>query len=842
MGYIPQRATDTLSVQLGYAFQASFSAGSNVLNGVGFSFTAADVGNIVMVLSGGVDGLTHVTWSTVQSVTSATRIVLVDNIPDASSAVVNTVLYRALGTGPPASGPYPLTESVELDLTATVGSTGQFTVVSLDGSFIVTVGMPVLIRDTELGIDLFGGIVIENVVTNEPGTKTVYSACALVGWEIICRRRTTGGSDAIADNDQTYGSWNPKAGVFVGLRADQIANYYVTHALFDDGVGENFDTTGPSLPTFASIAAYVSDALDQLCNQSNQVNKQFLWYMSPRRVLNLVTLHTIAAPWNISDVDLSDGNVLMQVQNTKSKQNYFNRGLAEITSLTQSFIGDGVNRAFNLSQAVGTDPSIAPTATLNGTSQTIKINGTTPVPDWYYTPGSTLIVQANGLAPTLTSSDVLTITVPIDDIFQYQDDAAVSAQAVVESGSGLWEQNINLNPVSTTGDAHAAVISLVTQAKDPSQEIQIYTYKPGLLPGQTIQINLKDIGVDSAGSPALGAYFLIDSAKLRTSHNLKLWTITAAADAPFLGPWVTQLKRNLGQVGGVNASVFAIPGGAGGNTSVIPGGAPSAFSSGGGKWIREIPQGTIDGTNKTFTLTYAPNPSFVFWLFLNGIAQDPYWFDFQLIGRTITYQTAPKAGVGSPAIGGDRHWCIYLVGPGGGGGRPAALAFDLYGSGLQSDYSLNAPTANEQHWIMTASADATWKTSVVSSPRPAGWLSNLADAQWISPRPDCTQSVAVGNYTYQQNFDLTGFLPSTASISLQVASDDGISIYLNGVLKYSYGGTATSNYGTLHTVFLNSGFVGGINNLTIVVANSGAGTPNPSGLFVEVQGTAATAV
>jgi len=56
----------------------------------------------------------------------------------------------------------------------------------------------------------------------------------------------------------------------------------------------------------------------------------------------------------------------------------------------------------------------------------------------------------------------------------------------------------------------------------------------------------------------------------------------------------------------------------------------------------EIPSGTIDGSNTTFTLAHSPSPTASLELFLNGqfVAQGS---DYTLSGSTITFTFAPDA-------------------------------------------------------------------------------------------------------------------------------------------------------------------------------------------------------
>lgn len=55
----------------------------------------------------------------------------------------------------------------------------------------------------------------------------------------------------------------------------------------------------------------------------------------------------------------------------------------------------------------------------------------------------------------------------------------------------------------------------------------------------------------------------------------------------------------------------------------------------------EVPAGTIDGVNTTFTLAHAPNPAASLQLDNNGVVLKGGGVDYTLLGLTITFTTAP---------------------------------------------------------------------------------------------------------------------------------------------------------------------------------------------------------
>jgi hypothetical protein len=58
--------------------------------------------------------------------------------------------------------------------------------------------------------------------------------------------------------------------------------------------------------------------------------------------------------------------------------------------------------------------------------------------------------------------------------------------------------------------------------------------------------------------------------------------------------------------------------------------------------VSETPAGTMNGSNPTFNLSFAPNPAASLLLVLNGLVQIPS-VDFTITGAVITYTVAPRA-------------------------------------------------------------------------------------------------------------------------------------------------------------------------------------------------------
>jgi hypothetical protein len=165
----------------------------------------------------------------------------------------------------------------------------------------------------------------------------------------------------------------------------------------------------------------------------------------------------------------------------------------------------------------------------------------------------------------------------------------------------------------------------------------------------------------------------------------------------------------------------------------------------------------------------------------------------------------------------------------------------LFNTGVGTNGTILASGTVDPHWQMVQSPD-------VSFPGPAAivvndtgfpippWLTNGPASKWIAPQASQSTGNSSGTYKYRISFNLTGLEPATAAIAGHWTSDNtGPQVLLNGVPT---GATSDGNFGALGNAFLiNGGFLAGANTLDFVVTNAGPGI-NPTGVRVELSGTA----
>ena len=166
----------------------------------------------------------------------------------------------------------------------------------------------------------------------------------------------------------------------------------------------------------------------------------------------------------------------------------------------------------------------------------------------------------------------------------------------------------------------------------------------------------------------------------------------------------------------------------------------------------------------------------------------------------------------------------------------------LFNTGVDATGVSLAGGSVDPHYKLIVSADSTFTgpDAIVTSQIADGyWVPQSATAKWIAPSanqsyPGATPCNAGGTYVYRTTFDLTGFDPTTATITGQWGADNsGTAVRLNGV---SLGLTAAS-YAPLTGFTIEAGFVAGTNTLDFEVFDFGC----PNGLRVEMTGVAAFA-
>lgn len=185
----------------------------------------------------------------------------------------------------------------------------------------------------------------------------------------------------------------------------------------------------------------------------------------------------------------------------------------------------------------------------------------------------------------------------------------------------------------------------------------------------------------------------------------------------------------------------------------------------------------------------------------------------------------------------------------------------IFGTGVDNSGQFLPAGAADPHYVLIQSpvggpsafapigADqsiATAEAVPVDWPLAAGFWVPDSTAQWISPVMDAAALPGINLdtfYTYETQFDLTGFDLSTVQITGHWTADNWLSqVALNGTPIYSSSGCGSPGSFTFASTTpfsISSGLQAGVNTLDFSVVNSTCVNipphPNPTGLLVDVS-------
>ena len=384
-------------------------------------------------------------------------------------------------------------------------------------------------------------------------TFGAYNSSAYLWWQIDTYAVEVNPAFATVPNGETLSIQYdaPGAQVQTPIYTNMTAGAIVTalcNLANNDGI--NIASTIETGPTVDSIAYTTQDTIDTALQNlityiSDGTNNYWYWMDAYK------TLHfdlqgvTTTAPWNISQADGSDGNVLMQIAVTTSRDQFANAAWADIGTAignsyaANSWIGDGSTRSFNTTYGIDSVYSPAGGLTLfsGGTliPQTVGLTGQTGF-DWYFTVGDNTLTQDAGGTTLTTSQSLAFFYIPTLTVNQLAYNTSnILTRKNIEGGSGEWDLYVDLgqnNPVLSTA---TPAYNQAQYYANLSQVVEIVTYRGGLQSGQGITVDLPQIGINTTT-------FTVDQVKITEEDGLAKWTVTLNNGA-LVGGWKKAMVR-----------------------------------------------------------------------------------------------------------------------------------------------------------------------------------------------------------------------------------------------------------------------------------------------------------
>ena len=152
---------------------------------------------------------------------------------------------------------------------------------------------------------------------------------------------------------------------FTNTNADAIAVALISFIAAPEGISITGNVAaGPLIQSIQFPASQSIDAaLSSLCEFISGASGAYWYYIDPRKGFNFAIQGVSnPAPWNIEETDGSDGNVLMVVSNTVTREKFYNAAWLDLSTLANQVSvycqGDGTTQSFNMPYPIAAAPSV----------------------------------------------------------------------------------------------------------------------------------------------------------------------------------------------------------------------------------------------------------------------------------------------------------------------------------------------------------------------------------------------------------------------------------------------------------------------------------------------------
>lgn len=313
--------------------------------------------------------------------------------------------------------------------------------------------------------------------------------------------------------------------------------------------------TGPTLGVITAPWWTAQQLLDHLTTLTG-----YVWWINASKVLEMWDVGTKSSGVTLS---LANGNVI-DARWQRQRYDYRNRqwviyGPTEVQWVDDLFDGDGSTRQFVLRYAVAAVPGSV-TVDPGGTVYPVGTYGVDTM-EWTYD-AATLSIRQDASYTVLSGSQTLTV--------HYQSqfpNYAFTQDGGQVASRGEWNAVASAPDILTYDEAVAYAAALIRESLARPQMPMVTTRSDGIDPGETVVIDLADVGLSSV--TALVQQVDCDVVKADDEGDPH-YTLACFAGSEHVASAVALWRRML-QGGGTGSAVSSGGGGGGGVTTVISG-------------------------------------------------------------------------------------------------------------------------------------------------------------------------------------------------------------------------------------------------------------------------------
>ncbi len=291
------------------------------------------------------------------------------------------------------------------------------------------------------------------------------------------------------------------AGSYVNQTCGFIVQDVLTQKLAVEGIFAANIQAGPLVTSYVANYKTATTILDDLAQLAG-----FYWYIDRGKGLHFSAPGTTFAPFAFDGTQaLDDTGAVEDTSPLYRNAQYVLGGLDVTVPQTETQKGDGSKRVFSTSFPIHSVPTNIHIDA--GAAQTIGILGVDAAgtKQWYWNKGIAQITQ-DSTGTVLSTANVLSITyVGEFPVIAYVTDAAAQSSELAREGgvgTGINEDVVADASIVTSAQAFQQGTALLGKYTVNGQILLFRTTKPGLAPGQMLNVNLPP-NWDYAGVQAL---------------------------------------------------------------------------------------------------------------------------------------------------------------------------------------------------------------------------------------------------------------------------------------------------------------------------------------------------
>lgn len=379
-------------------------------------------------------------------------------------------------------------------------------------------GDPVVLTEDSTGLKLFGGFVRKlgrTEVTDDPeGTFLITHTYHCVDHSAVARRRLVNHA-------------------WVNTAFETIVSEMVAAWLGGEGITVVNVAAGPTIVRAPFSWRPVADAFDELAEMVG-----YSWWIDEDKDLHFVPRGTDTASLSFS----STSRDFIKMNFAESLEEYVNQvvqigGLSLTDTLTETLIGDGTRKVFNVAFTVGKKPISIVAGGITILADEIGINGLDTGKKWYWQKGNAEFEQ-DETETILTDAQTLVIQYvgqfPV--ITQAEDTVEIVARAAASPGtSGRYEKLLVDASLDDIDIATEKALGYLRKYGEIPETIKFSTRNQTLRPGQLMSIVLPELDIDGD--------YLVDTISYRDfGDDTFVYSVTVLSGESF-GGWQAFWRR-----------------------------------------------------------------------------------------------------------------------------------------------------------------------------------------------------------------------------------------------------------------------------------------------------------